>query len=285
MTVMILHALQFTVLTSLFWPLYVAVCTCIESLPNRRNWSTTSTEDSQLENTILKTTLKRNALFSIAFAIVIDAVRYLFFLNHIGDHQALKSELPWSTIFQLSLLSMLTEVLDIWISFGSVAIALVLKFGVCILVAEMYFYCVHRWIFHHRELYAILHKEHHEYILPRPFATLYCSVYEMLVLNQMTVILGPLLLEWCKWPLSFTSLMVWMTLVLVNIVIDHSGFASGSANKTYNGSSVSNYDGLLSTKSRIHDLHHLTSLYNFGVVGICDAVFKTRQMHSTKKQH
>lgn len=250
--------LKYTLLVAGFWPLYGILCRYVESLNISRTSVTTTTKNVNHEDQLLFSRLKTNAISSFWFAVIVDVL--MFYTTNVTRN-----------VFDANR-DIHTNELYFWlISIGVECF----KFACCIVVADIYFYSVHRWIFHHPHLYAALHKLHHEYVLPRATATLYCTTTEMLLLNQVAVMLGPMVLDLIGHSLSMITLMLWTVVVLINIVIDHAGIS------IHNNTPLVKF---LSDKSKIHDIHHLTSLYNFGVVGMCDMIAETRQLCFTRKR-
>lgn len=128
---------------------------------------------------------------------------------------------------------------------------ILVKFIVCNVVAEIWFYHFHVFA-HHPQLYKKLHKKHHEFTSPYALTALYCTGYEAVVINVFAVGLGPVMVE-----MDLIYLYVWFILVALNSTITHSGYTLG---KLINGS---------------HDIHHVKFQTNYGTLGIMDHLYGT----------
>lgn len=145
----------------------------------------------------------------------------------------------------------------IFIQFPSLEIENVLKFPLSVLITGMYFYPVHR-LLHTKYLYKY-HQKHHEYNKPFALAGLYCSIFEMIVLNYFSLMI-PLKIFY------FTQLEMFFLCFLFsfNILKGHSGLKY----KNFLGSLISNEE---------HEIHHIYYKYNYCVLpfNILDRIFKT----------
>jgi sterol desaturase/sphingolipid hydroxylase (fatty acid hydroxylase superfamily) len=109
------------------------------------------------------------------------------------------------------------------------------------LISDCWFYHAHKFA-HRREVFYWLHALHHEYDQPFALETMYCSVWEMMLLNLMAVVLGPWLLLPDVWTCS-----IWYCLAAVYVVLAHSGYRFTSM-----------------FSAEYHDLHHRMFNCNFG---------------------
>ena len=129
---------------------------------------------------------------------------------------------------------------------------IIIKYLLSILIAEVWFYHAHIMV-HHPQLYQKIHKQHHEFTNNvYALTALYCSGYEAVVCNLLSVSIGPLMLGIRGWYLYF-----WIILISFNAVFSHSGMVIDWVN---NGS---------------HDLHHASYTYNYGTIGLFDWIYGT----------
>lgn len=120
----------------------------------------------------------------------------------------------------------------------------VYKLGLALLFAELWFYHVHV-LLHQSQFYVKFHKQHHEFFKPYPLAGLYCSTYEMVVCNVISVSIGPILTN-----LQGFWFYIWFVLVALNVLLTHSPLST-------------------------HDIHHRLLNYNYGVINIFDTLYGT----------
>ena len=103
------------------------------------------------------------------------------------------------------------------------------------LVQETSFYYLHR-LLHHGQIYRTIHKLHHYWQAPIAIAAIYCHPVEHFVANLFPVLLGPFLMGSHR-----SVLFVWLIMVHVNTLSDHSG-----------------YDLPWMPSPVYHDYHHMT---------------------------
>ncbi|KAI9216946.1 hypothetical protein BC828DRAFT_408955 [Blastocladiella britannica] len=129
-----------------------------------------------------------------------------------------------------------------------------LGFGVtaCVLAEEVLFYSTHR-LFHFGPLYRRFHKTHHSFTAPIGLAATYAHPVEHLLSNLLPVLATPTLLGLHP----FTAL-TWFTIALTTTVHHHSGYELPGW-----------------PSSKMHDFHHYSSIYQFGVLGILDRFLHT----------
>lgn len=111
------------------------------------------------------------------------------------------------------------------------------------LVSQVVFWCMHYLVHSFRFLYLSVHQQHHEYSKPFALTAIYCTTYEMLLLNLPAVFMGQLIFL----PITDTLFYMhcfWLTLVGIQTPFAHSG--------------------LTLFGSQYHDLHHSLFSYNFG---------------------
>ena len=62
-----------------------------------------------------------------------------------------------------------------------------------LLVEEVCFFYVHKWLHENKKMYASVHKIHHTWTSPVSFVAIYCHPFEHLLSNVTPVLLGPIL--------------------------------------------------------------------------------------------
>ena len=150
----------------------------------------------------------------------------------------------------------------IWTFIGSVVlfylpirttleINIVIKFILCNLITEIWFYHVHLMV-HHPQLYKLFHKQHHEFSKPYALTAMYCSGYEAVICNLFSVGIGPIMLGF-----DVPYLYFWFGLVALNSTITHSGYKLGWL-----------IDGS-------HDIHHKNFNCNYGTITLFDRIYGT----------
>lgn len=122
-----------------------------------------------------------------------------------------------------------------------------IKFLVCLLFTEIWFYHVHIML-HQPQLYKLFHKQHHKFTKPYALTALYCSLYEFIVCNLVTASIGPLIMN-----LNGIWLYTWITIITLNLVISHSGVGYSEA----------------------HDRHHNLFKCEYGIFSIFDNLYNT----------
>lgn len=269
----------YTLATLWFWPLYCLVCCGVEHLTSHSTVVPSSATvakgrkyktnlDSSEENELLIVQLMKNCLATLFVSSVMDIIRNWIIVD------LAKVDTNTSNTFDLKILCKIP-----------------LQILVSILVAEFYFYTVHR-LFH---IYWYQHhKKHHSYTLPRAWSTLYCDITEMVWLNQTTVMLGPFLLDLVGHPFSFPVLLLWTSILTGSIILDHSGIRKDQSGIRKDNDIRKNRkdrkDGwcfiwwlnTIIDRSIMHDAHHYHQDKNFGVLGLCDYVLGTNYTRNDK---
>ncbi len=115
----------------------------------------------------------------------------------------------------------------------------VVKFAVCAVTVETWFYVTH-YALHLPMFYSRIHKKHHRFKAPIAVASMYAHPIEFALGNLLGVILGPLLTQ-CHPITSY----VWICNALISTGGSHSGYKMFYAD--------------------FHDQHHQYFDYNFGV--------------------
>jgi sterol desaturase/sphingolipid hydroxylase (fatty acid hydroxylase superfamily) len=104
-------------------------------------------------------------------------------------------------------------------------------------VSQLLFYTSHRWVHTVPWLYKTIHSQHHQMTSPFAITALYCSAWELFVLNLPAVCVPFLVVQ----PTA-PSLYLWMTLAGAQVCMAHSGQVG----------------------SEYHDLHHAHLKGNYG---------------------
>lgn len=129
----------------------------------------------------------------------------------------------------------------------------IIKLLLTYLITDIWFFHVHIMM-HQRQIYPYLHKLHHSYQFPWALTALYCTGYEAIVLNLVSVSLGPVIFD-----LPSPYVQIWMFIVALNSVLTHSGI----------NISFLNYGS--------HDVHHNKYLYNYGLSPYLDMLYGTSE--------
>lgn len=125
---------------------------------------------------------------------------------------------------------------------------------VWLLVEEVCFFYVHRWLHQDKRMYAAVHKLHHTWTAPISIVAIYCHPFEHLVSNIIPVLLGPLI---CR--SHAASFGVFLSVGTVHTLAVHSGYWFCDDNG-------------------MHDEHHAKFNVNFGVTGMMDKWYGTYQL-------
>ena len=98
------------------------------------------------------------------------------------------------------------------------------RIGFCVLVEDTAFYWIHRG-FHHRRIYAMIHKRHHMFISTHPVGSEHAHLVETLFGNLLPYYLGFLLLpRLLNAPAHGTTFMLWTWMRIAESCDGHSGF-------------------------------------------------------------
>jgi len=121
-------------------------------------------------------------------------------------------------------------------------------------VQEVSFFYVHRWLHEDKKLYAAIHKLHHTWTAPVSLVAIYCHPIEHVVSNMAPLLAGPIL---CGSHVA--SIGVFLFLGLVHTTAVHSGY-------------------WICDDNGMHDEHHRQFNVNYGVVGIMDVWYGTYKL-------
>ena len=116
-----------------------------------------------------------------------------------------------------------------------------------LVIEEIGFYYLHR-LMHTKILYKYIHKYHHEYTDVVSLGAIYAHPLEHIIVNLFPLLLGPYLIKSC-----LRTILLWISLAIINTITTHSKLSS------------SNY----------HNNHHIHFNYNYGVIGILDFIHNT----------
>ncbi|GAB0090091.1 Fatty acid hydroxylase domain-containing protein [Sergentomyia squamirostris] len=128
-------------------------------------------------------------------------------------------------------------------------------FAIFILFQEVGFYYSHR-LLHHRVLYKLIHKKHHEWISPIAISAMYCHPIEHIFSNLLPPSLGIYFMR--SHP---ASAWILYTIGIVITLNDHS-----------------DYHFPLMPSPEAHDFHHLKFNNCYGVIGVLDWLHGTDKM-------
>jgi sterol desaturase/sphingolipid hydroxylase (fatty acid hydroxylase superfamily) len=132
-----------------------------------------------------------------------------------------------------------------------------LKYLICLLFTETWFYHVHL-LLHHPQLYGKFHKLHHTYVKPYSLTALYSTPYEAILCNMLSVSICPILVA-----LPPVHMYIWFAIVAFNATFTHSGYKLEIFGVTLiNGA---------------HDTHHRVFTKNYGTLQIFDRLYGTYQ--------
>lgn len=130
-----------------------------------------------------------------------------------------------------------------------------------LLVMEVWFYYAHRLL--HHPLFYRFHKDHHIYIQSDTNASLYCSIVEMVLSNQLSVAVPFRLFAYNTIEMSLVS-----AFVALNVIKGHATFQ--------NQHFFPEWIPVLWYQNWDHDNHHRLMNCNFGLLSLLDRIHGTR---------
>jgi lathosterol oxidase len=174
-----------------------------------------------------------------------------------GARQQIKRELRWAVLSSLifsvlcaaSLLAYQWGMTVIYVDVaGHSWIYFFLSPVIVLFIYETYYYWLHRWM-HNPRIFKIVHKVHHDSILP--------TVFTAFSFHPLEAFLQFIFFPVCIMiiPLHPVMLGVIFSILTVSAMINHSG------EEIYGKGSLPNHI----IGSRHHDLHHRTFRFNFGL--------------------
>ena len=162
---------------------------------------------------------------------------------------AMLSSLVFAVLCALSLLAYHYDLTAIYVDIETYSWIYFFASPVIVLfLYETYYYWLHRWM-HQPRIFKVVHKVHHDSILPTVFTAF--SFHPLEALLQF--IFFPVVI--IVLPLHPIMIGVLFTALTISAMINHSGveiFGTGSSSKHIIGSTH-------------HDLHHRTFKFNFGL--------------------
>nr|XP_018915402.1 PREDICTED: fatty acid hydroxylase domain-containing protein 2 [Bemisia tabaci] len=129
------------------------------------------------------------------------------------------------------------------------------ELSVHILVEEISFYYSHR-LLHHRLLYKLIHKKHHEWTAPIAITALYCHPVEHVLSNLLPPFLGVFITG-----SHVATAYLWFTIAVISTLNAHSG-----------------YHWPFFPSPEAHDFHHAKFNQCFGVLGVLDRLHGTHNL-------
>ena len=126
----------------------------------------------------------------------------------------------------------------------------IIKYILLFLFHEFWFFHLH-YLMHNKHFYKY-HSDHHKFIKPNAISGLYCSVTEMILVNQLSIII-----PFQMFSFNLIEIILFNILISLNITKSHSGL-----NNKY-------------LSSNDHENHHLLMNCNYGTFYLFDRIYKT----------
>jgi len=140
--------------------------------------------------------------FTIWFKIVSNNIRNIIFSWFIGW-------IGWTLRFLLLETKIIPEELTL--------LLFVWQIICCYVWAELWFWFSHWFVHQDKIRYKKIHSKHHEYTTPYAIVGLYCTIYEMLLINLPLSILMPIII--CCHPITQS---IWLSILATHIALNHS---------------------------------------------------------------
>merc|ERR1719162_1456137 len=123
-----------------------------------------------------------------------------------------------------------------------------------LIIEEIMFFYLHRWMHENKTMYAKVHKLHHTWTAPISYVAIYCHPLEHILCNILPFIMGPLL---CRSHIIASA--IYLFAGTVHTLAVHSGYWFCDDNG-------------------MHDEHHKAFNVNYGVTGAMDALYGTLRL-------
>ena len=134
-----------------------------------------------------------------------------------------------------------------------------IKYFIALIMIEIWFYYSHRLM--HKFFYR-WHKDHHAFIRPCALTGLYCSSFEMVFVNQLSVALPLQLLNF-----SSNEVLIFSILIALNVLKGHAGL--------HERDDIPKWIPQVIIQSIDHDTHHSDMISNFGILYLLDRIHGT----------
>jgi len=136
----------------------------------------------------------------------------------------------------------------------------IIRFALFPLISETWFYYMHRLM--HTSYFYKWHADHHAFIRSHALAGLYCSVIEMLIVNQMSIAIPFQILG-----LSFNQIIFANILVALNVLKAHACL--------YSRNDIPWFIPRAVVSALDHDTHHYSLTCNYGILYLLDRIHGT----------
>ncbi|HTL13313.1 MAG TPA: sterol desaturase family protein [Bdellovibrionota bacterium] len=179
-----------------------------------------------------------------------------------ADRRQIRSEVLWSLAASVALAGLITWEVRAWQTGRTLIYLEAGRFGWMYLILsvplmgfvhETYFYWMHR-LLHREPFYSILHRVHHQFVRPGPWAAFSFHPVEIFFTHAILLVL-PFVL-----PLHPAAIGVYLLLMAVSSVVNHLGVELYPAAK---GISATVGRGFIGATH--HSQHHRLYTYNFGL--------------------
>ena len=158
----------------------------------------------------------------------------------------------------LNYIPVIYEFSDTWIGLGC-------KLGCSVLVMECWFYYMHRLL--HTSWFYDYHKDHHNFIKSNIHTSLYCSMVEMILSNQLSAAVPFRLFHFTCIEMCLVS-----AFIAFNVIKGHATLQDQDLSNHWFFSHIP----IILYQNWDHDNHHRLMRYNFGLLSILDRIHGTR---------